>query len=202
MDIALLISIVALFISIISIWKSYFAKFKLVTTVGNLGIRIFPLQHKKEKWYLPTIDIPISLTNEGARIGKVLGLRILIHFLDSPKKNDFQEIYPRWEVDSKKFNSLGNDFDGLEESTQMDWMPFILLPKQTVTKHIIFRERWDSMFVFEKVTFELEVFTNTTRKWKKVAKWKGTLENTIWSKKIEEVSSFIFFEEDSKLPDS
>jgi hypothetical protein len=74
--VSLAISIAAFILSSVALWQTHFAKFKLVNTVGNLQIRIYPLKHKKEKWYLPTIDVPVSLTNEGARVGKVLGLRI------------------------------------------------------------------------------------------------------------------------------
>ena len=194
--ISIAISIAAFILSIITLWQSHFSKFNLVNTVGNLQIRIYPLQHKKDKWYLPTIDIPLSLTNEGARVGKVLGLRIRAHFPDLPKPNNYQLINPKCEVDYKKFKSMSNQsFKWMDEAIIGEWMPFVVLPKQTITKHLVFQSRWDEVVIQDNVIFELEIYTNIKKKWLRIAQWEATLSSEIWSSKIESMSSFVFPEE-------
>ncbi|MEW6029305.1 MAG: hypothetical protein ACOYZ8_03815 [Chloroflexota bacterium] len=194
--ISLLISIAAFALSIIALWQTYFAKFKLVSAVGNLQIRIYPFRHRKEKWSLPTIDIPISLTNEGARVGKVLGLRIQVRFPDHSEPKNYKIMGPKCEVDYKKFESKSNQlFEWMDEAVIGEWMPFVVLPKQTVTKHLVFQSRWEDALVQDNVIFELEISTSTKRKWRKIAKWNGTLSREMWSTKMTEVSSFIFPEE-------
>jgi hypothetical protein len=194
--ISIAISTAAFILSIIALWQTHFAKFKLVNTVGNLQIRIYPLQHKKEKWYLPTIDVPISLTNEGASVGKVLGLRIRINFPDLPKPNNYQIINPKCEVDFKKFESTSNQFfKWMDEAILREWMPFVVLPKQTITKHLVFQSRWEKVIIQDKVIFELEIYTNIKKKWQRIAQWDATLSSEVWNSKIDDISSFVFSEE-------
>ncbi|MEW6084842.1 MAG: hypothetical protein AB1607_09625 [Chloroflexota bacterium] len=197
--ISITISIAAFILSTVALWQTHFAKSKLVNTVGNLQIRLYFLQHKKEKWYLPTIEIPISLTNEGARVGKVLGLRVRVWFPDLPDSQKYQLINPLCEVDYKKFDSMNDQlFEWTDEAVLGEWMPFTVLPKQTVTKHWVFQSRWDEVIIQDNVIFELEIFTNVVKKWRKIAKWKATLSPEMWNTSIRGVSSFVFMEANSE----
>ncbi len=189
MEIALVItilstvlSIAAFVISVVALWQTHFAKFRAITTCGTLQIRIYPIRSKNNKWYLPSVDIPISITNEGARAGKVMGLRIRTNFPDLPIPNNYEIFQPEWEIDHKIFEPIsGNRFEWIEKAVIADWMPFVVLPKQTITKHLIFESKWDEPVIQENISFELEINTDTDKKWRSIAKWHFVLSAPMWS---------------------
>ncbi|MBC7879422.1 MAG: hypothetical protein H7Y59_19815 [Anaerolineales bacterium] len=200
--ISIAISIAAFVLSSIALWQTHFAKFKVICSTGNLQFKIYPFQHNKERWYIPSVDIPITITNVGARAGKILGLRIRINYIDVQVPKNYEFFNPQWDVDYRIYNPISDKrFEWFDKAIIGEWMPFTVLPKQTVTKHLIFESRWDKPIIQENINFELEVYISSTRKWKKVAKWQGYLTSEVWSETIDSMASFIIREASSDAID-
>lgn len=201
MEIPTIISIVALILSAIALWQTHFAKFKIVCTVGNLQYKTYPFQHGKDIWYIPSIDIPIAVTNIGTRIGKIMGLRIRARYQDLHTKQNFEFFSPQWEVDYKKYYPISNKrFEWIDKAVIGDWMPFVVLSKQTVVKHLIFETRWEEPVLHDNVIFNLEILTSTPRKWQSVAQWNAFFSYGMFDEyeNIDSVSAFMFPEANSE----
>ncbi len=193
--ISIAISIAAFILSATALWQTHFAKFKAVCSAGNLQFKIYPFTDH----YLPSVDIPITITNVGARAGKVVGLRIRVRYPDLPTRNNFEFFSPQWDVDYKIYNPISNErFEWFDKAIIGEWMPFIVLPKQTVTKHLIFESNWDEPIFQDKVIFELEIYTSTAQKWQQVARWDAFITPTMLDENIDSVSSFTFTEASSE----
>jgi hypothetical protein len=167
--------------------------------------KTYPFQHGKDIWYIPSIDIPIAITNIGARIGKITGLRIRGRYQGLHTKQNFEFFSPIWEVDFKKYYPISNKrFEWIDKAVIGDWMPFVVLPKQTVVKHLIFETSWKEPVLHENVIFDLEILTSISRKWQKVAQWNAFFSHEMFDEyeDIDSVSTFMFPEENSEKIDS
>ena len=192
------ISFLALVISIIALWKTSFSKFNPLFTAGELKFRIYPIRNGKEKWFVPSIDLPISVANDGARPGLVLDSRIIIKFPQVQIKDNY-EIFPvLWEVDGMKFRQADqkNRFKWIDEVVSSDWMPFIVLPKETKTKHLIFETRWNEPVIQDEILFVAEILTDSSKKWKKIAEWRFNLNKYFWSELTERGTAMGAFKTD------
>ena len=193
----ILVSFAAFVFSAIALWRTHFAKFRAITTSGNLQFRIYTFKNNRKKWYIPSVDIPISITNEGARVGKVMGLRIRASFPKLSIPSNYEIFMPQWEIDFKKFEPISEKrFEWIEKAVIANWMPFVVLPKQTITKHLIFESNWDNPVIQDEVCFELQIITDADKKWRKIAKWEANLSPVIWSELTDNNASFIYYEVD------
>ena len=152
-------------------------------TVGVLTMKIHVAKHGEETWYLPNIHLPISITNDGARPGKVLGLRIVIHYPDLPIPENHEIFLPR--------------YDEVAESIK-EWMPFVVLPKNTVSQNLVFHSRWDNAVLQKYVKIHLEMFPDSKKKWVRVSSWNFSLHPEIWDGLVNEASYSV--KPDTELP--
>ena len=183
-----IISVIAVVLSLIALWKTHFAKSKFIPIVGTLRLRIYPIKNERERWFIPSFDIPVSLTNEGARPGKILGLRLSIKFPDLPIPDSREYFYPKWEVDAKQI--CRERFEWINEATIGDWMPFVVLPKETVTKHLVFESKWFDPVIQNEVTCAMEIYTDVDPTWKDIAKWYVRLSARDWGELTNNGTSF------------
>lgn len=205
MEISTIISIAAFILSSVALWQTHFVKFKIACTVGSMQYKTYPFQHGKDIWYIPSIDIPIAVTNVGARIGKIIGLRIRVRYQDLHTRQNFEFFSPNWEVDYKKYYPISNKrFEWIDKAVIGDWMLFVVLPKQTVVKHLIFETKWEEPVLHENVIFDLEILTSISRKWQKVAQWNAFFSHEMFDEyeDVDSVSTFIFPEATSEKIDS
>ena len=187
------ISVIAVTLSLITLWKTQLSKFKTISIVGDLGLRIYPIRGEEGRWFIPSFDVPISITNEGARPGKILGLRLKVSFPDLPIPDNKECFYPKWEVDG---NRIGHDrFRWISEATVADWMPFVVLPKVTVTKHLVFESHWNDPVIQKRVNCVMEMYTDIKQEWAEVAMWELRLSSNMWSELVNKGSSFTFHPE-------
>jgi hypothetical protein len=186
-----IISVIAVTLSLIALWKTHFAKSRFIPMVGNLRLRIYPIKNEDRRWYIPSFDVPVSITNEGARPGKILGIRLLIKFPDLPIPDNKECFNPKWEVDGKQI--CRERFKWINEATVADWMPFVVLPKETVTKHLVFESSsWTEPVIQNRVTCIMEIRTDTDQTWKEIAKWDASLTAKVWGELTHRGTSFCY----------
>ncbi len=189
--VSIAISIAAFVLSATALWQTHFAKFRIICSAGNLRLQIYPFENR----YLPSVDIPITITNVGAQVGKVIGARVRVSYPDLSISNNYEFFNPIWDVDYEKYNPISNKrFEWIDKAVVGEWMPFVVLPKQTISKHLVFESHWDEPVFYDNVIFELEIRTSTSKKWGKVARWDISLSPEMLDEKNDSVSSFIFME--------
>jgi len=181
---AVFISLLALGTSIIALWKTHFSKFSAVLTVGDCRLHIYPIKNENDRWFIPSLDTAISFTNKGAQLGKIEDLRIRVSFPKLPIPGHFEMFYAKWIVDGKMISK--ERFNWIESAVIEDWMPFVLLPRDTKTKHIVFESfRWDNPVIQEEMLCELEILAKNRSRWEKITEWKFSLNVEVWSELVE-----------------
>ncbi len=176
---SVVIATLALSVSLTTLFKSHLSKFKPIITVGDLNVRIYPIKSENKEWFIPSFYLPISISNDGAKPGKILGVRLCISYPDLPIPNNKEILLPIWEIDNFR-NITKNRFDWIEEACTSDWMPFVILPKNTVNKNIVLETRWDDPVIQNNVDLTLEIYTESEREWIKVNNWKFVLIPFVW----------------------
>ena len=184
-DVAIVISIIAVSISLVSLWESHFSPFelKVTNTTPRLSIyKITPMQHggdgkvdwiyerffgnseESEKvWWIPSFDLGVNLHNVGQKSGVVENIRISCQFQGG------DDVYPfpaKYVVDPGKFQQHSHErFKWIYSATNHDWLPINLAGNDEKKIHIVLEGgRWD-----EKKTgildATLEVKTDATDEW-------------------------------------
>lgn len=178
-----MIAVSAVITSLIALWKTHFARFRPICTAGDISFRVYPMRQDEQRWFMASVYAPISIANEGARPGVILGLRISLSFPDLPIPGSREIFYPRWEVDPVKFRQIGRErFEWIDRATLGTWMPFVVLPRTTVTKHLVFETRWEDPVVQDRVSFALEIYTDSRRHWTEIARCEMPLSASEWGK--------------------
>jgi hypothetical protein len=185
---AVLIAFIALAVSLMSLWKTHMAPFAPLFAVGSCTLRIYPIKSEKHRWFLPSFDLPLSLSNGGATVGRIEDLRIRVSFPNLPIPGHYEMFYAKWEVEGRKLSH--KRFDWLESAVLGDWMPLIVLPRETKVKHLVFESRWDEPIVQERMLCVLEVRSSPEYEWKQLAEWDYHLDAESWSELAEVGSSF------------
>jgi hypothetical protein len=196
------ISFIALGISIAALWKSHLAPFSPLAVAGRLRVRIYPIRSDDQQWFIASFDVPISVTNEGARPGVVSGLRLRLHFPKVPIPGNCELIGPEFEIalaDARKIDR--NRFDWIDKLVTSDWMPFTVLSKGTVTKHFVFESRWEEPVVQEDVECTLEMLSDRSD-WQKVDTWTFHLSGPIWSEHVDVGTSISYHSEPRRIDEA
>lgn len=179
--VSLLISIAAILISLLALWKTHFAPFSTLGVAGRLRLRIYPIRNDADRWFIASLDVPISVTNEGARPGVITGLRLRLHFPQIPIPGNCEFIQPTYEIATEDADKINQDrFEWVDNIVKGDWMPFAIVPKATVTRHFIFETRWDDPVVQERVDCTLEICSDYCS-WQIVTSWHVSLSADVWS---------------------
>ncbi len=184
--IAIGISVISLLISFYAIWKIYLSPFKLLISFGDPLLKTYKITPQvsggKTIWYIPSIDIPITFLNIGARPGKVVDLRLTFSSLQKNinSSNQYEETFePRWCVHYEDYNSKRQErFSWLRESVENDWYPFYVLQNTPMPKHIILESfRWDK---FPRGSFQIrfEVLTDESSKWRLLEEYEFSLDDS------------------------
>lgn len=190
-DFTLIISLLSLTISLVVLWRGFLSRFQPITTIGDLRLRIYPIKNGKQRWFIPSLDVPVNIANDAARAGKILGIRIILNFPKLPINDNREIYYPKWEVDPQKFTKLAQyRFHWIDEAAKAEWVPFVILPKTTVTKHIIFETgRWDEPVIQEELVYRMEILTDSNEQWLEIGKWALNLYPELWSELVENGTS-------------
>lgn len=189
--ISLCISTIAISVSILTIWKTQYTRFRPIINVGNCKLSIYPFKSDKEEWFISSLDIPISITNKGAQIGIINGLRIKVSYPEIPIKNNYEIFDSKWIVDGRKISK--NRLDWVKQAVVEEWIPILILPKETKTKHIVFETRWNSPVIQKKIICTLEFKSDKKDVWQKVIDWNHYLSKENWVDLTQNGRSYISF---------
>lgn len=187
------ISIISLIVSVYLLWKIHLSPFKLHISFGDPTLKTYKITPDisggKTVWHIPSIDIPITFLNTGAKVGRVLNLRMVF---TSKKKginktSEYRESFePRWCVHYEDYNNKKSErFKWLRESIEQEWYPFYLLQNNPVSKHVILESfRWDQ-FPTGNFQITLELLSDESKDWRVLAEYKFSLSKSeiSWLKK-------------------
>ena len=181
---AILVSTIALTVSIIAIWNTHFKQFTPLITTGFCKFRIYPIKSGKEKWFIPSFDIPISITNKGAQVGKIENFRIRLTFPELPIKNHYENFNAKWVVDGKDLTK--HRFDWIDKNVIGYWMPILVLPKETKSTHLVLESfRWEDPVIQSKLICTLEYKAENKTDYEKVDSWTFRLDAKSWVDMVE-----------------
>ncbi len=167
------VALVAVLISLASLYRSQLAPFAVVTVVGYLRLRVYPIQNGDRSWYITSADIPVEVVNSGARVGRILQYRLKVSYPSLQIDGAYETFRAAWVVDNRLFTAAGSDrFDWLKSAVIDDWKPFSVLPKAAVEQHIVFEKRWDDPVVAQEIVFTLQQARDGQRGWADVGSWK------------------------------
>ncbi|SRR6266568_429972 len=175
------LAFIAICVSSLTLWKGHFARFSPLALAGNLRHRIYPIRSGDQRWYITSFDIPVGVTNPGARPGSVTGLRLRLHYPDLPFAGNYELIRANFELKPDKVDLMDkNRFKWFKEVVAGDWSPFVVLPKATTARHLLFETKWDNPVVQKRILATLELQADRRPKWVTVTEWQLTLLPSMW----------------------
>ena len=175
------VSVLALIVSGASLWRTHFSPMHLIVASGPLDLRITPFRTKKGRWFVVDAIGDFTFTNSGARPGIVRDARLKVEYpsLPIPKAHEYFDLNS--EVDPRKFEKYAkNRLDWKDNAEIGEGAPFVLLPKESKAKKLVFWGRWEAP-VIQPLTLTLEVYTDHSRKWVRYDSWQHQLDEELWS---------------------
>jgi hypothetical protein len=166
---ALSVSMLALTISLITLWSEHLSPFKLRILCDSPSLTLYkitpPISGDKEgkTWWIPSIDLGVSFYNIGVRPGEVLDLRI-VGELRSEGQSELFYFYPKWIVDSASFQSNHlRRFEWLNSAVLRDWYPLLLRGREEEHLHVILEcDRWEQEGTGD-LSLKVEVLSSKTK---------------------------------------
>ena len=187
--------------SAVTLWRTHLAPFKPMFAVGDLSFRVFPIRSGDERWFIASYHAAITVTNVGARAGHLKGLRLAITY--PTLTFEHKELMPaRFVVDGEKYESaIARDLFSWGEQGifKGHWMPAILLPKESVTQHLLFEARWEQPVIQPAINIRLEVLVENNASWVPAATWTTSLSEWMWSELTRAGTSFTVSPDGSEL---
>jgi len=159
------LSVLAFCISVYAIWATHLRPFKPMVVVANQRIRLYRIDKACDGtevggWWIPSIDLDLSVCNTGSRPGRFDDIRLVFDGLK--KKHTF---YPQWVVDFSRFNATEDRNDWMVNAVTSDWSPAMVLPKASVSYHVVCEG--DSWAAVEEDAFciYVEYYLERDHKW-------------------------------------
>lgn len=161
----LIISIVAIAVSLYTLWANLLIPFRLKVLHGPLTLTFYHVDDGVDSWWVPSIDIGFSFHNKGAISGQILDVRIILEI-------DGQEyvFYPMWIVDYPKYQEQrGNRAEWISKATIRRWYPLLLRGKTSVDMHLVLESEAWCQAILGNGIFKLQVAQSNRRlrsKWR------------------------------------
>jgi hypothetical protein len=175
------ISTLALVVSAVTLWRTYFAPFALVAAVGAMKFCIHQIKNDENSWRLPHFAVSIDFANAGSRIGRITELRAVVYYVDLPIEEARETFDCLGEFDPVKYEYEAKSRLGMMRSALLGGAnPFVLLPKSTVTKFYVFSTRWDQPVRQKRFNVDVEVLTDNSKQWQNVGTWRYTVPAGMW----------------------
>ena len=191
------IALAALVMGIINLWRTHFATLHPISIPGCLRLRVYPIKFLTDRWFMVSQDLPISFCNPGAQPVIVTGLRLRLHFPGIPIPGNQELIDAKFEIDPLLAPRISWDrFQWIKELSPALWMPFVVLPKQTVLKHLIFETRWNDPVIQSNVEVSLEIRSSAKTDWSQISKWDVSLDMKHWVSLANDGHSMAYYDAD------
>lgn len=177
-------SALAFVVSLISLWRSILAPFKLKISYNSPTFTIHKISPEisggSKTWWIPSIDMDFTFFNLGKRAGEIIDIR----FSGKIDTGDIERVfifYAKWIVDFRKFNqNRDNRLKWLETSIIRDWYPMVLVGDEQKHLHIVFEGlRWDKKFI-GKLNLSLDVFSSDNTQWENHEKFELSITPEIY----------------------
>ncbi|HKS48763.1 MAG TPA: hypothetical protein VJT49_27375 [Amycolatopsis sp.] len=165
-----LVSVAALIVAVASLWRTHLAPFSPIPAIGRLTLFVEQITSKSEWWYVARVVVTVNVTNAGARAGVVTDARVVAHYPDHPVEGAHETFFLVGELDPSKYHRLKSRRDLFSEAYVDAGIPFVVLPKDTVSKLLMFSTRWDHEARLEHVRWDLQLRMNGGR-WRTVQFW-------------------------------
>jgi len=200
-EVALVISFIALLVSVTMLWMNSLKPFNLRVLHDTPTFALYKITPsisgtKDGKiWWIPSFDVGLSFHNLGKIPGEVMDIRIVGEFKGHRSSKTYV-FYPQWIVDYPAFQKNRADrMTWTQEAIIRDWYPVLLKGQGEVHLHVILEcGRWDQKENGEML-FRLEVISSKKKEW--LVKRKYTLHIT--EDMFEEKSSYAAY--DSSVED-
>jgi len=99
--------------------------------------------------------------------------------LPIPGAHEYWEL--NREVDPQQSDEhLSNILAWKRKATIGKGAPFILLPKESKAKRLVFEVRWEEPVIQKEILFALEVYSERSRNWKTYETWPYPLPDEVW----------------------
>ena len=176
-EFALIISILALIVSLVSLWANNLKPFELKASFDSPTFRLYKISpqisgdESGKSWWIPSFDMGFSFCNVGKRPGAVLDIRIICE-LSGYRNNRKFIFYPKWIVNYSEFKKNSPErFRWIKSAITRDWYSLNLGASDEKDVHVILEgDRWDYPEKGE-MTMRLEI-ASSTGGWQKHATYK------------------------------
>jgi hypothetical protein len=175
---SVILSVIALVLSAISLWKGYLSPFRLEIAQSELTFCIYKItpgqsgDKSRKVWWVPSFSIGFSFHNKGQKVGKVLDVRIIGDAVLEGRKLNIG-FHPSWIVKPDSFWRDHHDrFKWLSTSVDRVWYPVILPAKGTVHLHLVLEsDRWEQKRE-GRLDCRLEVLSSEDELWRECGKYR------------------------------
>ncbi|WP_187984724.1 hypothetical protein [Vibrio metschnikovii] len=175
--IAVGISLLSFVVSLIVLWHAHLKPFKTTFSVGTPRMSMYKIQDgifltkKRNTWWIPSFDIPLTAMNLGSRSGEIKDVRLIVEIKDKVKTTKLY-AYPKWVVNYSAFNrDRSSRFKWLETSVERSWYSTHLAGNQEKQMHIVLElDRFDEVRTGQ-LHLELQVATSEQDKWQSLDKF-------------------------------
>lgn len=177
LELSLIISIIALVLSLVSFWMNSLTPFELKIRHSAPTFSLYEITPgisgapNNQKWWIPSFDIGVSLYNKGKQSGEIKDFRIKGSIEIAQSKKEQEVIfYPKWIVNYAKYQKdCFNRFAWIESSVEREWYSIILNGDSEKHIHLILEDsRWDEI-IEGKMVYTLETFSSDRNKWRTLA---------------------------------
>ena len=166
---ALVVSALAAIIALIALWRTHFARGKLLWAAGSASISVTGWYNDGRRWFTPDFAIPMSIANTGAMPVTVRGLRLKVSYPDLPIPGAHEIWDLNHELDLETELVKGKGRTALK-AIKGTGTPFVVLQKSVIDKRFLFWCRWEKPVV-QSLVLELEALTSRSKKWRRVESW-------------------------------
>ena len=194
-DVALILSGIALTVSILSLWVNNLAAFSLRVTHDAPTLSLYKItpdvsgSEDGKTWWIPSFDVGFSFLNAGRRPGQVLDIRIVADFEGHRSKKRYV-FYPKWIVDYAAFQRKRTArFEWIHDAVLRDWYALTLGGQQDAHTHLILEGgRWDDRFQGRMIC-SLQVVSSEKRGWAELAEYEWLITEDMFDEKSTHTAS-------------
>lgn len=187
MDLSILVSAVALAVALASLWAGKLSPFHLVVLSSCPTFKVYQIGRSVsgtkdgKTWWIPSLDMSLSLYNTGRRPGVVRDVRVVMDVTEELGGTQRHIFEPIWLVDFARFDPIRHErFKWIDQAVVGDWYGILLQERGDREIHIVLEtHRWEHKFGGQ-ADVSLEVLVNRAKTWQRVRTYKLHLEEEMF----------------------